>query len=132
MRKAEIGYLLAVCASFDHRTVGEADIEAWHHVLGHLDFIPCRQAIYMHYGRTADFIAPAHIIDEVKGRKLTPTPIDSGLPDADPDDVPAWLAAKREGRVVELPPGEGLDWERLRELKRLADSKAIDPEEDTA
>lgn len=108
MRKSEIALLLGVCATFDRRTVGEMDVEAWWRVLGDLDLEPCREAVYAHYGTTGEWIMPSDIRDQVKGRRLTPTPKLIPLPAADPDDVPAYLAALRSGDSIDIEPGPGV------------------------
>lgn len=123
MLKSETARLLQMCAAYDLRTVGEADVEAWHAVICGLTFDTCREAVIEHYSDSAERIMPSHVraIATRKGETFTPkTP---ALPDADPDDVPAWLEAMRSGKSIELEPGPGLEPRRLASvLKSLKDA----------
>jgi hypothetical protein len=107
MRRSEIADLLAMCAAFDRRTVGEGDVEAWLAVLGDLAFDDCRQAIVKHYAASREWIMPADVRDHATRRLETPIPHESPVPDADPDDVPAYLAALRNGKAMVIEPGPG-------------------------
>lgn len=95
----QVGKILATAAAFDNRTVGTADIVAWWRVIGHLAPGEAEAAVIAHYSESTDRIMPGHILARVKklhADRLARTP--DALPDADPDDVHAWLAALREGR----------------------------------
>lgn len=61
MNRSEIALLLGACAARDQRTVGEADVLAWHDDLGDLDFDDARLAVSLHYRESTDRIMPAHI-----------------------------------------------------------------------
>lgn len=99
MSPAQTAALLALCAAYDSRRIGESDVAAWHEVLAEVPALEARAAVVAHYSRSTDRVMPAHVLAEVRRvRALRLQPSDE-LPDADPDDVPAWLAALREGRV---------------------------------
>lgn len=53
--------VLAKIAAFDQRTVGAADIAAWHEVLGHLDLVDCLNAVALHYREQSARAMPADI-----------------------------------------------------------------------
>jgi hypothetical protein len=97
---AEAADVLAMAAAFDSRTVGKADILAWHAVIGHLEPSEARDAVVAHYSETRDRIMPVDVLTRVT--KLRALRIahagPEAVPDADPDDVPAYQAALREGR----------------------------------
>ncbi|MBH1939244.1 hypothetical protein I5Q34_34155 [Streptomyces sp. AV19] len=119
MTPAQTAELLAFCAAFDRRTVGRADVLAWHTVLGNLDFDAARQAVAAHYSSETRWIMPADIITAVRAvrrdrlerhTEAEPPPGDTG----DNAYQAALLAERRaiadgnaEPRPVPaLPPGE--------------------------
>ena len=55
MTPADIARLLAACAAYDRRTVGEMDIIAWHKAIGALDYADSR-----------DWIMPADVAAGVR------------------------------------------------------------------
>jgi hypothetical protein len=57
----DIGRLLAYIAAFDKRTVGAADVLAWHDVLGDLDFDAAKEAVRKWYADNDGMIMPAHV-----------------------------------------------------------------------
>jgi len=81
MTYEETGKLLAICASCDRRTVGDADVLAWHLVLGDLPYADCETAVTAHYGQSREWIMPADVRARVKSmrrdrleRALIPAP----------------------------------------------------------
>lgn len=50
MTRGDIGRLLAYMAAFDKRTIGDADVIAWHDAVGDLDFRPALEAVRRWYG----------------------------------------------------------------------------------
>lgn len=66
MTPAETARVLAACASFDQRTVGEFDVVAWHKAIGHLDFTDAVEAVARYYTRTRQRIMPSDVVDGVK------------------------------------------------------------------
>lgn len=61
MNRSECAQLLTVVASYDRRTLGEADVIAWHGTLGDLTFDECRDAVVKHYAQQTDWVMPAHL-----------------------------------------------------------------------
>jgi hypothetical protein len=59
--RAEVVDVLAKCAAFDRRTVGEADVMAWHEVLADLDRDEALAAVTAHYRDSTEWLQPAHI-----------------------------------------------------------------------
>lgn len=111
MNAEETSRLLAKCASFDRRKVGEADIIAWLQVLGDLPYDDCIAAVIGHYGETADWIMPAHIRQRVKQARearIAAAKIPAPPPEltSDPDAYSAALHAARvaaaDGRDPEV------------------------------
>lgn len=93
MTPAETATLLAYCAAFDRRTLGEADVLAWAPLLTNVDFEEARNAVATHYATNTRWIMPADIRDAVAAhhrnrlaRHTDPTP------QADPDDPAAYRA----------------------------------------
>lgn len=105
MNRAETAILLALCTSFDRRTVGEADVRAWHAVLGDVDHKQAEAAVFAHYAESRDWIMPADIRQHVRTTRRAAAADIQGpglpaeIPDADPDDVPAYLEALRAQRT---------------------------------
>lgn len=62
MTPSETAKVLAAAAAFDRRTVGTADVAAWHSALGALDYADARDAVTRHYRTTTDWIMPVHIL----------------------------------------------------------------------
>lgn len=123
MLKSETARLLQMCATFDLRTVGEADVEAWHAVIGGLTFEACREAVIEHYAESRDRIMPSDVRGIATRRGETFTPKTPALPAAHPDDVSAYIADLRSGNGVELEDGPGIEASRLSGvLKSLKDS----------
>lgn len=59
--KAQIGDLLTVIVAIDRRTIGDADIEAWHLILTDLELGDCAQAVKDHYTERRDWLMPADV-----------------------------------------------------------------------
>jgi hypothetical protein len=102
---AETAELLAFCAAFDRRTVGRADVLAWTTVLADTDFAAAKAAVTRHYAEETRWIMPADIRQTVRKQRADTADDIQGagqpaeIPDADPDDVPAYLAAIRGQRT---------------------------------
>lgn len=77
MKPSETAKLLAFCAAFDQRTIGEADVLAWHQALEspwvpNMGLEEAQAAVIEHYRATSDRIAPAEVLKRVKDvRALT-------------------------------------------------------------
>ena len=95
MNAGETSRILALCASYDRRKTGEADVLAWHRIIGDLPFTDCEQAVLAHYGETTDWIMPAHVRNRVKEARRERI-LTAGIPAPPPellDDPPAYSAA---------------------------------------
>ncbi|MEV0247927.1 hypothetical protein AB0H76_15145 [Nocardia sp. NPDC050712] len=66
MTPLETADVLAAIASLDLRTIGEADIIAWHAVIGDLDKTLALEAVVVHHKTNTDRIKPAHLIGIAK------------------------------------------------------------------
>lgn len=63
MSPEEVAVLLAKCASVDQRTVGRADVLAWHELVGHLPLADAMEAVKRWYGSHRERIMPSDVID---------------------------------------------------------------------
>lgn len=61
MTPAQTAELLGMCAAFDRRTVGRADVTAWHLVLQDVDYTDAQQAVADHYRDNHDWIMPSDV-----------------------------------------------------------------------
>lgn len=66
MNAKDAARLLALCASYDRRKIGEADVLAWLQVLGDLPFADCEAAVIGHYTDSTEWIMPAHVRQRVR------------------------------------------------------------------
>lgn len=66
MKKSEAALILAAAAARDLRTVGEADVLAWHEDLEDITYPEAREALKRHYRNSTDRIMPAHIRQHVR------------------------------------------------------------------
>lgn len=69
MTRSEAAQLLAVAASIDQRTIGDADVQAWQMVLADIPLADAIPALAAHYRATTRRVMPADIVQRVK-----PTP----------------------------------------------------------
>lgn len=61
MNHGDTARVLAKAAAFDQRTVGEADVLAWHEVLSEVDFADALAAVSRHYADRTERLMPAHV-----------------------------------------------------------------------
>lgn len=61
MTPGDTARVLAKAAAYDLRTVGEADVLAWHEVLSTVDFTDALTAVARHYADHTERLMPAHI-----------------------------------------------------------------------
>jgi hypothetical protein len=105
MTPSQTAELLTFCAAFDRRTIGKADVLAWHTVLADIDHEAAKQAVTQHYAVETRWIMPADIRGAVHRNRSAAADSIHGpglpaeIPDADPDDIPAYLAAIRQQRT---------------------------------
>lgn len=93
MTAEEIAAILATAAAYDARTVGEADIIAWHAALSDLPYTQARDAVIEHYRTETRRIMPADIRARVRAMRehlISRSPIPA--PPADPTAYRANLA----------------------------------------
>lgn len=69
MTLAETADLLSIAAAIDYRTIGEADVRAWHMTLADIDYTAATSALAAHYRATTRRVMPADIVQRIK-----PTP----------------------------------------------------------
>ncbi|MFD7996872.1 zinc finger domain-containing protein [Streptomyces mexicanus] len=104
MTPAETAEVLGLCAAFDRRTIGKTDVIAWHGVLADIDLADAKRAVARHYATETRWLMPADIRQAVRKARADAAADYQGpglpaeIPDADPDDVPAYLAALRAQR----------------------------------
>lgn len=114
MTPSEIATVLAKAAAYDRRTVGRADVAAWHEVLADIDLPDALTAVSAHYRTSAEWLQPAHIRSHVRdlhatrrGRERASAPL--ALPSRyETDDerdrrIAAGIAAVREQLPDESP-----------------------------
>lgn len=107
--------LALVAAACPAQAIGEHTAEAWHLVLGHLDYADAAAAV-VEVAKREPFIAASAIVQEARRLKAARLAQVSPLavPDADPDDPRAYAAALRAGRMREpddlkpVPIGDAL------------------------
>lgn len=61
MNLDEAGRLLAKVAGYDNRTVGDANILAWHEALSDVDYHDALQAVAAHFRDSTDYLMPVHV-----------------------------------------------------------------------
>jgi hypothetical protein len=81
----ETGRLLAKCASYDRRKIGEAEVIAWLQAIGDLNYRDCETAVVGHYTDSTDWIMPAHVRQRV--RKIRDERIDRAKIPAPPPEI---------------------------------------------
>ena len=63
MTPEETATLLAKCAAVDRRTVGRADVLAWHEIVGHLDLGVGLEAVRRWYTEHREWIMPSDVVE---------------------------------------------------------------------
>lgn len=66
MLKSEVAQLLAKAALIDNRKVDAATVEAWHEVIGHVDYNVALLALTLHRRTSSEYLMPAHIISNLR------------------------------------------------------------------
>ena len=71
MERSDVAKLLAFCAAFDQRTIGDADVLAWHEALSspwvpNMGLEDAQEAVIEHYRATSERITPADVLKRVK------------------------------------------------------------------
>jgi hypothetical protein len=101
MTPAEAAELLTLAAAFDRRTIGKADVAAWHLALAGFDLADARDALIAHFRDSRDWLMPVDLVTRCRviraDRVARNTPLD--LPaGVDPDDPVAVQRATRDQR----------------------------------
>lgn len=66
MNRSQTAQVLTKIAAFDRRTIGEADVLAWHDVLEPMPFEDCMLAVTAHFTESRDWCMPSDIVGRVK------------------------------------------------------------------
>lgn len=74
MSPEEVIDLLSVITAYDHRTVGDGDVEAWRLALDdphvpNMGLEECVDAVVLHYRDTREWIMPSNVIQCVKAQR---------------------------------------------------------------
>lgn len=104
MTPGDTARVLAKAAAYDQRTIGEADVLAWHDAIGDLDFADAMAAVTRHYRDHIERMMPAHVRKAVAEIRAGRRPA-IAAPEANPPDWPAVRAMLAELRKT-LPPGK--------------------------
>lgn len=66
MTPRDVTKVLAKLAAFDQRIVGEADVAAWHEILGRYDLDEALEAVTRHHRDSPERCKPAHLVAHIK------------------------------------------------------------------
>lgn len=69
MQKSEIAQLLAKAALLDNRKIDAATVEAWHEIIGHIDYPDALAALTIHRRTSSDYLMPAHILGNLRAAR---------------------------------------------------------------
>jgi hypothetical protein len=64
--KSETAQLLGKAALIDNRKVDAATVEAWHEIIGHIDYRTALTSLTIHRASSAEYLQPAHIIANLR------------------------------------------------------------------
>jgi hypothetical protein len=123
---------LAMASAFD-QTFAKPDpiiIAAWATVLGDMDPEAAKRAVEGHYTDEHRRIMPSDVVKRVRSERATVQQIHrhhNAVPNADPDDVKAWLAAVKRGDYIV----EDTEPTKPRDIKGIIDA-ALDKGDDEA
>lgn len=119
MTPSETAELLATVQAYTGRTVGTVDVAAWHEALNDLPLDASRRAVVRHYTNSTDWIMPAHVRRLVKAERADRVARTIEMPpDADPDDIEAYLDALRDGRTRTAGGGRAIPAQALEQQFR--------------
>lgn len=92
MTHDDIVDVLTAAAAFDQRTVGRADVIAWHAAIGTLPKDDAIAGVVAHYCESEDRLKPVHVIRHVEATRAARLRKHGEIvPELDPDD-PRWNA----------------------------------------
>jgi hypothetical protein len=69
MTPAEVARVLAKAAAFDQRTIGEADVAAWHEIVAKVELADGLAAVTRHYTETGARIMPADLLRHARAAR---------------------------------------------------------------
>ena len=110
MNAEETGRLLAKCASYDRRKIGEAEVIAWLQALGDLDYRDCEAAVVGHYTDSTDWLMPAHVRKRVKA--MRDARIARSIPAAPPAELaddPGRYRAELKAQIRRIADGRSMN-----------------------
>ncbi|MBP2325353.1 hypothetical protein JOF56_005738 [Kibdelosporangium banguiense] len=93
--RSEVARLLGMTASFDQRTVGQADVAAWQAALTGVTYGECEAAILEHAKTSRERVTPADILVRIRDSKRHRAERLTALPTGTTDRAKATAAAKR-------------------------------------
>jgi hypothetical protein len=105
MNRADTAELLALCAAFDRRTVGKADVVAWQKLLAHYAYEDAEAAVNEHYSSEHRWIMPAdviRIVRRIRAQRITDAVL---VYDGNPDE--SGLDSARSLRQLQRAAGDG-------------------------
>lgn len=141
MTKAQVAQLLTVIAAFDRRTIGEADVEAWHLILVDLEVEDCLEAVKAHFSTQREWLMPA----DVRTRAKATARKREGLRRR--TEIERQIAAENQGQILQrgtaaivskavvgrsIPADDEVRAERRRMLQAAAHAKKVDAEAEAA
>ena len=103
MNAEETGRLLAKCASYDRRKIGEADVIAWLQALGDLPYHDCETAVISHYTDSTEWIMPAHVrqcVRKIREERIARAEIPAPPPEIANGDRDTYRAALHAATVA--------------------------------
>ena len=106
MTDDEVVDLLTLMASFDRRTVGDADVDAWLLAVGDLSFDDAKVAVAQHYRESREWMMPAdvrRIVRQAREERIKALPLPA--PDAETAKDPT--AYKRAMQEIVRRTGAG-------------------------
>jgi hypothetical protein len=65
MNRSETAQLLTKIAAFDRRTIGEADVMAWHEILETYPLADCLDAVRAYFAETREWCMPSDVVQRV-------------------------------------------------------------------
>lgn len=90
MKKSEVLKLLTIASAFDNRRPTDEQVDAWHAVIGDLEFGLAEVAIKNHFQTSDRWLMPVHIVDGVAAIKSAHK---WDIPRLRPDELQLCLAA---------------------------------------
>ncbi|TDD97589.1 zinc finger domain-containing protein [Actinomadura rubrisoli] len=84
MTDDEVVDLLTLMASFDRRTVGDADVDAWLMAVGDLPFADAKVAVVKHYRESREWLMPADVrraVRAIREERIKVRPLPAPTPD---------------------------------------------------